>query len=115
MASDSINCRCSQSFKAKGMAILVLFVCTLLCAVQQSLALRESPIAVPDYRKLHENLSLMKDIDRVNSKNTPRGDAPIIADIGRVFKFSLDGYILKGDGKNIPLVSIAIICFFSET
>ena len=80
------------------MTIAFIGVCIFLCFAEQT-------VAVPDYKKLHENLSEKKDNDNGNVKGAKRDGSPIVAEIGKVFKFSLDDYILKGDETNKPVVS----------
>lgn len=104
MASESMNCRCNQPYKVKRMVIAFLAVYTFLCFPEHTLA-------VPDYRKLHESLSLKKDIANSNFKTPHQDGTPIIAEIGKVFKFSLEDFVLKGDGTNKPIVSSLIYLF----
>ena len=89
------------------MAIAFLAVYTFLC-------FPEHMLAGPDYRKLHESLSLKKDIANSNFKTAHQDGTPIIAEIGKVFKFSLDDYVLKGDVTSKPIVSsfICICCIY---
>ena len=102
MASDSNCCYCTRPSKVvKRMAIEILVLCTLLTFIGQTLA-------VPDYKKLHESLSLKKDSAYSYLKTNHQDGTPIVAEIGKIFKLSLDDYILKGDGTNKPIVSLFI-------
>lgn len=83
------------------MATVLLALYTLLCVAEQTLA-------VPDYRNLHENLSRKKQTANDNSKMVGRDGTPVVAEIGKYFKFSLDDYIIKGDDKNKLTVSFTL-------
>ena len=96
MASRSMNYYYDQPCKVKKIALLI--VSSFLCFTGQTLA-------IPDYKKLHENLSLKKDLASSNLKTPLKDGTPIVAEIGKVFKFPLDSYILKGHGKDKPIVS----------
>ena len=104
--TSSIGCSCGVLFSSKKMAVTVLIVLNLVLIFEET-------FAVPDYKKLHENLSLRENSEKEKSKILRHQDGTLLtAEVGKVFKYSLQDFILDGQG-NTP-TSVSEVLFFRE-
>eukprot|EP00795_Rhopilema_esculentum_P000496 gene496-10175_t len=82
------------------MAVAVLIVLNLVLIFEET-------FAVPDYKKLHENLSLRENSEKEKSKILRHQDGTLLtAEVGKVFKYSLQDFILDGQGNTPTSVHI---------
>ena len=100
MASNSINCSCFTTIDVRKMALKLFVLFNLLCLLQRT-------FAVPDYKMLHQKLSMREEDEKASRKG--HNGSPLVAEIGKVFKFSLNEYTLKSRGNNTATVSICLL------
>ena len=100
MGSNSIKCSCFTTINVRKMALKLFVLLNVLCLLQRT-------FAVPDYKTLHQKLSMREEDEKARRKG--HNGSPLIAEIGKVFKFSLNDYTLKSRGNSTATVSICLL------
>ncbi len=86
----------------KNISLTVILLIFVSCEVQRA-------FSAPDYHSLHERLSLREKMNKENVKKIVKKSQPIIAETGRVFRYSLDKLLSKNKKNKLPKVSFYIL------